>query len=293
MYILYKATSPSGKIYIGYTKYKLEVRIKQHHSTARRGVQRPFCNAINKYGSKIKWEIINTYFTKEFTQNRECFFIKLYKSNEKEFGYNATSGGEGCLDFSKPRIQYIDNFGNIYLGSRDVFNRTGVKRCRLYGSVKYGYWCGKLYFSKYKQGMLSAIPREKKSKTERVRRIICYKNEVCFLSLKHAATFLNVKDQSIYRVVSGQRYSIKNFELRYIDDEKPHKKPTKVKKVKNGRFRKSIICWNTNIIYKNIDDLCLDMKLIKESVLEVCRKKRNSCFGFKFDFVTGGGLFQA
>lgn len=46
----------------------------------------------------------------------------------------------------------------------------------------------------------------------------------------------------------------------------------------------------SEIVYQNVDILCSDMDLIKGSVLAVCTKIRNSCYGYKFEYVTGGGL---
>lgn len=53
-----------------------------------------FWSAIQNYG----WEnfehiILETHLTHEEANKRESFYIKLYKTNLKEFGYNLTSGG--------------------------------------------------------------------------------------------------------------------------------------------------------------------------------------------------------
>ena len=71
---------------------------------------------------------------------------------------------------------------------------------------------------------------------------------------------------------------------------KKHKKIEKKIKIKKGRTRKSILCKNTGIVYKNIDILCYEMKLIKGSVLAVCTNRRKACYGYEFCYVTGGVL---
>jgi len=54
--------------------------------------------AINKYPwSEWKHEIIDTCDTLKEANNLEMYYIKLYKSNNLEFGYNMTSGGKGHL----------------------------------------------------------------------------------------------------------------------------------------------------------------------------------------------------
>lgn len=215
-YTLYKATSPSGKVYVGYTSFRLKDRMNQHYNDARNGKKRPFYSALRKYGNKVKWEIINTYYTKKYTQNREKFYISLYNSNAIQYGYNSTSGGEGTPDLVRPKTKYIDNNGIIYFGTKDVFNKTGVTKSSLTNSIKNNYWCKNIYFSIYKKGMLVAKPRVNKPKHERKRKIFCNKNGICFFSIRDAASFVGVGEQSVFRVVNGKRSSVRGYEFKYV-----------------------------------------------------------------------------
>jgi group I intron endonuclease len=291
-YTLYKATSPSGKVYVGYTNFRLQDRMWQHYNEASRGKRRVFYSALRKYGKSIKWEVINIYYTKKLVQNRERYYISLYKANNLNYGYNATSGGEGTPDLVRTKTKYIDNNGNIYFGTQDVFNKTGVKKSLLTSSIKNRLWCGFIYFSTYKEGMKVAEERLSKPKHERKRKVICNKNQVCFFSIRDAANFIEVEEQRVFRVLSGKRFSVRGYEFRYINDINPHKKPEKKVKIKKGRNRKQILCKNTGIIYSNVDMLCSELKLIKNSVLSVCRKRRKACYGYEFCYVSGGGLSQ-
>ena len=57
--IIYKATFPSGKAYIGQTTKSLGKRKRQHVRKALSGSPFPFHAAIRKYGAEnVKWEII-------------------------------------------------------------------------------------------------------------------------------------------------------------------------------------------------------------------------------------------
>jgi hypothetical protein len=190
--------------------------MEQHYSDARRGKKRPFYSALRKYGNKVKWEIINIYYTKSYVQNREKFYISLYQSNNLLFGYNSTLGGEGTPGLQFSKTKYIDNSGVIYFGTKDVFKKTGVTKSSLTQSIKNNYWCKNIYFSIYKEGMLVAEPRLSKPKHERKRKIVCNKNGICFFSLRNAADFIGVQEQSILRVVKGRRLSVKGYEFKYI-----------------------------------------------------------------------------
>lgn len=105
-YIVYKHTTPSGKIYIGITYKKLIER------SGSKGIHykknKYFYQAILKYGwNNIKHEVLYKGLTKEEACEKEQFFIKLYKSNEREFGYNFTTGGEIGYSFTKESRELI------------------------------------------------------------------------------------------------------------------------------------------------------------------------------------------
>lgn len=91
-YCVYKHTSPSGKVYIGITRQNPLVR--WCNGFGYRG-QSYFFKSILKYGwDNFTHEILFTGLTKEEACQREIELIDLYKSNQREFGYNISSGGE-------------------------------------------------------------------------------------------------------------------------------------------------------------------------------------------------------
>jgi len=53
-------------------------------------------NAIQKYGwENVEHILLEEGLTAEMAAEREKYYIALYKTNEKEYGYNLTYGGEG------------------------------------------------------------------------------------------------------------------------------------------------------------------------------------------------------
>ena len=92
-YCVYKHTSPSNKIYIGITSKKPEHRWNNGKSYLG---NKHFANAIQKYGwDNFKHEILFENLTKEEACQKEIELIAFYKSNQPEFGYNHTIGGDG------------------------------------------------------------------------------------------------------------------------------------------------------------------------------------------------------
>lgn len=105
MYIIYLASSPSNKKYIGFTSRSLEIRIMEHFSQAKLGSCHVFHKALRKYGKKVEWEILEQFETENEALNKEKYYIKFYKTRDYDNnGYNSTDGGEGCNGF-RPTLE--------------------------------------------------------------------------------------------------------------------------------------------------------------------------------------------
>lgn len=107
--IIYKLTSPSGKIYIGQSKNGLDFRFNQHVNVWKRlskripkdykGNCRKLFYAFDKYDPSL-WikELICECYTKDDMNEKEIEYIALYDTYYT--GYNSTKGGDGrVVDF--------------------------------------------------------------------------------------------------------------------------------------------------------------------------------------------------
>lgn len=95
---VYKHTSPSGKVYIGITKQKPERRWGNGRNYWQNEY---FFQAINKYGwENFTHEILATDLTRDEAELMEIAEIKKHRSNEREYGYNITNGGEKVGKFT-------------------------------------------------------------------------------------------------------------------------------------------------------------------------------------------------
>jgi len=96
--IIYKATNIiNNECYIGQTKQKFDIRIKQHIYLAKRGKRKSsFHRSINKYvEDSFNWEILCECNTHEELDEMEYHYIKQYNSHIDINGYNLTEGGNG------------------------------------------------------------------------------------------------------------------------------------------------------------------------------------------------------
>ena len=104
MGIIYKATFPNQKCYIGQTMQTLEKRQNEHKNTYLKR-NTAFYNAIRKYGwDSLTWETIDEADTREELNQKEIYWIKYYNSCilvKNSNGYNSTYGGDLC---TPPRL---------------------------------------------------------------------------------------------------------------------------------------------------------------------------------------------
>lgn len=118
-YIVYKRTVPNGKVYIGMTKNSLEFRAGNNGYKYKNC--KFFYSAIQKYGWRnIKSEILFDNLSFEEACEKEKEMIYFYKSNQREYGYNLTDGGQGCCGFVISQ-ESRDKFSAMYSGEGNPF----------------------------------------------------------------------------------------------------------------------------------------------------------------------------
>lgn len=86
------------KIYVGQTN-NLDRRMQEHKHDERNN--HPIHNAIKKYGWE-NFEVSVLYYGVNYNK-KEKEYIKLYKSNRKEYGYNITAGGQDSSGENNPQ----------------------------------------------------------------------------------------------------------------------------------------------------------------------------------------------
>lgn len=112
--IIYKYTSPNGKVYIGQTTNEKN-RIYQHKSLTVKS-RNKFGSALRKYGfENFKYEVIveiegDTKYVSSELNRLEAEYIKIYDSWKK--GYNSTTGGESPIRL-EPKIR-LENESKAY-----------------------------------------------------------------------------------------------------------------------------------------------------------------------------------
>lgn len=97
IYYIYLSTNKiNGKIYIG--QRGINGLIEKDINYIGSGGH--FTSSVKKYGKgNFKKQILEifSFISQEYTNERESYWIDFYKSNNKEIGYNKTTGGQYCV----------------------------------------------------------------------------------------------------------------------------------------------------------------------------------------------------
>lgn len=124
-YILYKATSPSGRTYIGITN-NFKRRMKEHRNS-----QWPFGHALRKYGEKNFTFEFEYFDSVEDALAREAELVTPEILKTKKL-YNATVGGtiSNVLLYDNPmhNPKVVEKHPNIWSTENNPMNNPDSKR---------------------------------------------------------------------------------------------------------------------------------------------------------------------
>src|SRR6056300_236150 len=133
--IIYKITSPSGKVYVGQTIRSFEKRVAEHkrESSCCTLIKR----AIDKYGDEMNYELIEDNVPQEQLDEREIYWINHFNSLAPN-GYNCTTGGQFTKEYSQELKDKI----------RDIKNTQKVEKD---GYMGYVHQMGNLFYPRVRQ----------------------------------------------------------------------------------------------------------------------------------------------
>ena len=264
---IYKITNKvNGKCYIGQSidiikRWKTEY--KWYH------VNKHLLAAFNKYGlENFNFEIIEEC-EPSLLNEREQFWIGIYNSFDRNFGYNKTLGGAGTP-------------GRTFVMSEETKNKirlanTGHK------------------FTSEQLDEFRNIIRDNQIV------IYCYETNKYYTSIGNAARELNICKEAIRHVIMKQGSQALNYRFCKITDNindfitncqqvdiyiKEHNLSLKQYYNKINRpDKKKVKCIETGIIYESIVDASKETGLNESCISKCCNKTQTSCKGYHFEFI--------
>lgn len=223
----------NDKVYIGYTQQGLNNRKKTHYSKAKNNntSNNYFHLALIKYKrDDFKWYIIYENDNLDKLKEMEKHYISEFNSNNRDFGYNLTNGGEQCyfndevkLKISKKAIERNLNGSNNPFFGKKHSEETKQKLSETRKGICYnpGY-----KHSEQTKQKLSKIRKEitknpnvidNMSKAQKNnKKIICINNGITYNSIGEAARSLNINKSGIQSQLKGVVKKYKGYEFKLV-----------------------------------------------------------------------------
>lgn len=211
----------NNKVYIGITKQIPERRWGKNGINYKSTPY--FYSAIKKYGwDNFEHEILFTGLTKEEACEQECRLIKEFKSNDREFGYNITDGGnapsmpESIRKQLSQRLKGNKNcLGRVL--SEEVRRKIGdAQRGRKF-TIEH-----RKKISEAKKGRthkpISIEARQKIANSHKKKAVYCEETKQIFVSIQECARQMNIDATNICACCKGKHKICKGFHFRYYDD---------------------------------------------------------------------------
>lgn len=235
-YSVYKLTAPNGKVYIGITSRDPKIRWNSGNGYK---YNKHFYDAIQKYGWKnIKKDVLYSGISQEDAYRLEIELISKYRSNDREFGYNKSSGGESSVR----GLHWHQSKETIEKKSQKMRGRklTQEQRKKLSESLK-GHVSpnkGKHLSEEAKTKISNALKKwnaehespnkgRKYNKTQEAilatsrghyKPVVCVETGIIYESIMYAGIFTNIDHSSISAVCRGKRKSAGGYHWRYEKD---------------------------------------------------------------------------
>lgn len=214
-------TSPSNKRYIGITSQNPERRWRKNGEGYKEHLY--FWKAIQKYGwDNFRHEILFVNLAKEEAEQKEVELIAYYNSNNIDFGYNMSIGGECGSKGYKYTDEQKRHMSEVHKGEKNgMYGRhhteDAIEKNRI-SHLKENLSEDTIYkMSVAKKGMKRSKESIQKQIATISNKVICVDTSTVYNSAKEAGMLNNIDPSCISKVCRGKRKTAGGFHWCYGD----------------------------------------------------------------------------
>ncbi len=228
MGVIYKISSPSGRVYVGKAK-NLRKRVNSHKCASKRGLNILLHNSIRKYGWEAhKLEILEEV-ENSLLNEREVALIEEHKTYflDNPLGMNMTKGGDGNKGSWMHKVELRQWYSERFTGEGNPFyGKTHTEEFKKNKSKQ---------SSEYNKKHNIRVPMwgVEKSRLKKIKAIVMYDASGNFVkefdSCSDAGKFINSKGRDVSACASGKRTQAKGYVFRYKTENYPLKINVEVK----------------------------------------------------------------
>lgn len=271
MFVVYKHTTPNGKVYIGITGN--EPRKRWNNGNGYR-VNNHFWNAILKYGwDNIAHEILFDGLTQDEAEKKEIELIALYDSTNPKNGYNISPGGNLVSDEQREKMREI---------AKKRCN--GKPFCESKGE-KNGFY-GKKHTEKTRRKMSEiAKINSAGAKNPKAKSVICLETGTVYSYITEASEAMGIHRTDINNCCIGYHITAGGYHWAYYEEGKDYSNAIEEIEKNRGSKEMSVKCIETNEIFRSIKEAAESINRVP-SALTICLKgKTQTCGGYHWTFI--------
>ena len=211
----------NNKVYIGITNRCPEERWGKNGSKYKTSPH--FYSAIKKYGwDNFEHNILYSGVTKEEACNKEQELIKLFRSMNREYGYNSTSGGEIFILSEEARRKKSESMkGN----KNGLGKKCSPEKAKKISLAQKGRKLTEEHKTKLSQSAklrhtkCSDLKREiLRNNYPYMKKVYCYENKTIYKSVQECARELNLQATLVSKVCKHKLKTTGGYHLEYYND---------------------------------------------------------------------------
>ena len=220
-YVVYMHVSPSNKRYIGITSQNPKRRWRKNGEGYKS--HQYFWNAIQKYGwDNFEHNILYSNLTKEDAEQKEIELIAYYKSNDINFGYNMSIGGESGSKGYKYTEEQKKRMSDVHKGEKNgMYGKHHTKETiekERERHLRENLSSDTIYkMSVAKRGKKRSEESIKKQIETISNKVICLETSLVYNSIKEAGELNGIDPSCISKVCRGKRKTAGGFHWCYGD----------------------------------------------------------------------------
>lgn len=300
----------NGKKYVGQTARPLAQRISEHMNS-----DYPIGLAIKKYGiNNFDVEVLAEGATIEELCKLERLYIAAFKSNDPEYGYNLTEGGEHIAGWHHT-AQGRANISAALAGK--PFTEDHKQKLREANLGEKNPMYGKHLTDEHKAKLSAAlsgennplygIPRtdEVKAKISETKKnnpiseesmakiraaasipVLCEQTGVIYSSITEAAKAIGVSRPAVAYVCHGKMKSIKGLTFRFVDPDRAQTICDRLNENRESANNTAVVCVETGVVYPSMIAAAESIGLEPSNISSVCNGRSRTAGGYHWRRLT-------
>ena len=221
MYTVYQHVNKiNGKVYIGITMQEPQIRWGANGSNYKSSPH--FYAAIQKYGwNNFEHNILFTNLTKEEACLKEQELIQQFQADNREYGYNSTSGGE----MFRLNIETKQKIAAALKNNKNGLNHPcSEEKKKKISEAQKGRKLTEEHKAKLSQAAklrhtpCSESAKESIRKASHKKPVYCEELNQIFESVQECSRILDIPATNISKLCNGRGKTLKGYHLRFYDD---------------------------------------------------------------------------